>query len=331
MAENNENSYLCSMLIINRESTDPYFNIATEEFLVKTLEETCFMLWQNRPSVIIGKHQNPLREVNMDFLKRNQIPIIRRISGGGTVYHDLGNLNYSFIDMGKAESLVNFAKYSKPVLDLLQELKVDAQLVGKSDLKIAGKKFSGNASHVYRNKVLHHGTLLFNSDLDILNESIKIKENNINDKAVNSNRSVVTNIADHLTETMSLLDFKGHLVEHILHRFPNSQIINLSQEQESQIQELARAKYKSWEWNFGYSPKYDIDNRVDIDNKPIVFNVHVAKGFIQSISPSSPVPNDIETAIEYLIGKQHQQELIMSSLKTLFTSEILSIIKKILF
>lgn len=331
MAVNNENPYLCSMHIINRESTDPYFNLATEEFLVKTLEEPCFMLWQNKPSVIIGKHQNPLREVNMTFLNENNIPVVRRISGGGTVYHDLGNLNYSFIDMGKAESLVNFAKYSKPVLDLLQRLKVDAQLVGKSDLKIAEKKFSGNASHVYRNKVLHHGTLLFNSDLDILNESIKIKENNISDKAVNSNRSIVTNISDHLPETMILSDFKRHLIDHIKNHFPNSQIINLSKSQESQIQELAQEKYKSWEWNFGYSPKYDISSTNYIDEKSIDFNIHVAKGFIQSFNTSSPIPSDIESAFELLIGIQHQEEIITKVLNDKLSSESMLLIKKILF
>ncbi|NPD48220.1 biotin/lipoate A/B protein ligase family protein [Lentimicrobium sp. S6] len=302
------------MLIIQRESTDPFFNIATEEFLVKTLEEPCFMLWQNTPSVIMGKHQNPLKEVNIAFLNQKQIPIIRRISGGGTVYHDLGNLNYSFIDMGKADSLVNFAKYSQPILDLLQSLEVDAKLVGKSDLKINDRKFSGNASHVYRNKVLHHGTLLFNSNLKVLNESIKINKNNITDKAVNSNRSVVGNISDYLSTPMTISDFKSKLFQHIQNIFPEAKVTNLNKTQISEIQRLADEKYKTWEWNFGYGPKYTIKSNYKIQDKDSDFQIVIAKGFIQSITCSSPLNSIWEEAINSMIGLQHQEEIIKQHL-----------------
>ncbi|NPD85584.1 lipoate--protein ligase family protein [Lentimicrobium sp. L6] len=302
------------MLIIQRESTDPFFNIATEEFLVKTLEEPCFMLWQNTPSVIMGKHQNPLKEVNIAFLNQKQIPIIRRISGGGTVYHDLGNLNYSFIDMGKADSLVNFAKYSQPILDLLQSLEVDAKLVGKSDLKINDRKFSGNASHVYRNKVLHHGTLLFNSNLKVLNESIKINKNNITDKAVNSNRSVVGNISDYLSTPMTISDFKSKLFQHIQNIFPEAKVTNLNKTQISEIQRLADEKYKTWEWNFGYGPKYTIKSNYKIQDKDSDFQIVIAKGFIKSITCSSPLNSIWEEAINSMIGLQHQEEIIKQHL-----------------
>lgn len=319
------------MLIIQRESTHPYFNLATEEFLVKTLEEPCFMLWQNTPSVIMGKHQNPLKEVNLAYLNKHQIPIIRRISGGGTVYHDLGNLNYSFIDMGKADSLVNFAKYSQPVLDLLQSLGVDAKLVGKSDLKINDKKFSGNASHVYRNKVLHHGTLLFNSNLEVLNESIKISKNNISDKAVNSNRSVVGNISEHLSTPMNIGDFKSRLFEHIKHIFPESHVTNLNPKQISEIQKLADEKYKSWEWNFGYGPKYTVKSELELDGKKIDILIDIAKGFIQSFESSAPLTHDWMLAMNSLIGLQHQEEIIMQHIAIYSTEEIQSSILQILF
>lgn len=319
------------MLIIQRETTDPFFNIATEEFLVKTLEEPCFMLWQNTPSVIMGKHQNPLKEVNLAYLNENQIPVIRRISGGGTVYHDLGNLNYSFIDMGKADSLVNFAKYSQPVLDLLQNLGVNAQLVGKSDLKIENRKFSGNASHVYRNKVLHHGTLLFNTDLEVLNESIKINRTNITDKAVNSNRSVVVNISEHLPSPMTIVDFKIRLYEHIQSVFPDSKRIQLSKEQIEEIQKLANEKYKTWEWNFGYGPKYEINTQSIIQEKKIDFHIKIAKGFIQTFESSSPLPPNWTKGTNALIGLQHQEEIISHHLNGILSEEITKTILQILF
>lgn len=303
------------MLIIQRDSTNPYFNIATEEYLVKTLEEPCFMLWQNAPSVILGKHQNPIKEVNLEYLNEKQIPIIRRISGGGTVYHDLGNLNYSFIDMGKADSLVNFAKYSQPILNLLSNLGIDAQLVGKSDLKIKGKKFSGNASHVYRNKVLHHGTLLFNSDLVVLNESIRIKKDNIIDKAVNSNRSAVGNISEYLKAPMTISEFKQKLIHHILNTFPNSKITQLSQHQINEIERLVNVRYKNWEWNFAYGPKYDIIDNIKIEGQVIKLKIHIEKGFIHSFQSSSPLPSIWVSALKLCIGLQHQKDIINLNLR----------------
>lgn len=319
------------MHIIDRKSSHPYFNIAAEEYLIKTMEEPCFMLWQNSASVIIGKHQNPLREVNLEYLNTHHIPIIRRISGGGTVYHDLGNLNYSFIDMGKSQSLVNFAKYSKPIIDLLQQLNVNAQLVGKSDLKIEGKKFSGNASHVYKNKILHHGTLLFNSDLNILNTSIKISNTNINDKAVSSNRSIVTNISDYLNPLMSIDVFKGKLLEYIISIFPEAKMTSLSEEQEYEIEKLAREKYSTWEWNFGYSPKYQVLSSVHIQNNEIEFNTKVNKGFIQDIEYKGLIPEELNLAMQTVIDKQHQKQVVHHALSQGFSKSIIEYMNRILF
>lgn len=319
------------MLIVHRTSTNPYFNLAAEEYLVKNLQEPCFMLWQNTPSVIIGKHQNPLREVNLEFVEQNHIPVIRRISGGGTVYHDLGNLNYSFIDFGKAESLVNFPKYSQPVLSLLHKLGVPAQLSGKSDLTIHGLKFSGNASHVYRQKVLHHGTLLFQSNLDILNESIKIKRMNISDKAVNSNRSQITNIAVHLPLFLSIEEFKLKLTEEIIQIFPNTRYLDFSETQLDEINQLAEEKYKSWEWNFGYGPKYEINSIVMINNQMLDFCVLVNKGFIQNITSTKAIPENLQKAIQICIGLQHHKDMLIRKLKSNFDEEINQWMQEILF
>lgn len=315
------------MLLLERNSTDPYFNLATEEYLVKTAAQPIFMIWQNKPSVIVGKHQNPLREVNLDFVNKLEIPVIRRISGGGTVYHDLGNINYSFIDFGRAESLVNFSKYSKPILDLLQSMNIDAQLVGKSDLKINGKKFSGNASHVYKNKVLHHGTLLYNSNLAILEESIKIKEHHITDKAVNSNRSEVTNISEHLPGLVSIEEFKMKLIRHIKKQFPQIIESELNEQQINDIQLLVKDKYRNWDWNFGYSPRYSITGKINYNNnetETIVF--HFYKGFINQIESSHHHLN-----LDSLIGLQHEERIIKSQLELFFNEQLIRQFLKILF
>lgn len=314
------------MLLLERNSTDPYFNIATEEYLIKTASEPIFMIWQNMPSVIVGKHQNPLREVNLDFVNKLQIPIIRRISGGGTVYHDLGNINYSFIDFGKAESLVNFAKYSKPILDLMKSMGIDAKLVGKSDLKIKGKKFSGNASHVYKNKVLHHGTLLFNANLSILEESIKIKELQITDKAVNSNRSAVTNISDHLEDLVSLDEFKSRLTDHIKNEFPSITETKLTATQINEIQHLVKDRYRKWDWNFGYSPRYIISG--DISTKQIETSVkfHFYKGFINQIETEH-----VNLKLDHLIGLQHEKNILKEQMNQEFDKELTEQFLELLF
>lgn len=298
------------MIIINRPQTDPFFNLAAEEYLVKNTSEPLFMLWQNTISVVVGKHQNALKEVNHRFLKNENIPVLRRISGGGTVFHDLGNLNYSFIDFGSRESLVNFKKYSQPILQVLQNLGVDAQLIGKSDLKIDGLKFSGNASHVYKNTVLHHGTLLFSSELDLLDMSLKAIEKNYHDKAVKSIRSEVTNIQSHLKEPMTLEEFRQEIINFVLISFPNTTIREFTKLEIDEIQKLANEKYKSWEWNFGYSPRYQMNCTIISESKAIEFKLSVKNGSIESIDFSVESDSEILKLKEILVGTLHQTQAL---------------------
>ncbi|RLD36018.1 MAG: lipoate--protein ligase family protein [Bacteroidetes bacterium] len=294
------------MIILNRPQTDPFFNLAAEEFLIKNTTEPLFMLWQNTPSVVVGKHQNALKEINLKFLKEKNIPVIRRISGGGTVFHDLGNLNYSFINFGHRESLVNFKKYSQPIVDVLQKMGVDAQLIGKSDLKIKGLKFSGNASHVYKNKVLHHGTLLFSSELNILNNSIKVSEINFSDKAVQSNRSTVTNIQSHLKEALSIEEFKQKIIDFVMTSFPETEIRYFTKTEIEEIQKLADEKYKSWEWNFGYSPRYQYSAKFRFNDKTISFKLTVKNGEIESCHFDLNTNAIIKKLEGFLTGSLHQ-------------------------
>lgn len=300
------------MIILNRPQTDPFFNLAAEEYLVKNTKEALFMLWQNTPSVVVGKHQNALKEINLKFLQEKNIPVIRRISGGGTVFHDLGNLNYSFINFGARESLVDFKKYSQPILDVLQKLGVDAQLVGKSDLKIKDLKFSGNASHVHKNTVLHHGTLLFSSELKNLDSSIKVSEINFSDKAVKSNRSTVTNIQSHLKETMSLEEFKQKIIDFVMTSFPNTEIRDFTKTEIEKIQELAEEKYKSWEWNFGYSPRYQFEGMIIIKSKSIHFKLFVKNGIIGSADFGHNLDTEILDFQKILMGSFHQAKALSS-------------------
>ncbi len=203
-------------------SNNPAFNIATEEYLLKNYEDDFFFLYINTPALVVGKHQNTLAEINLEKAEHEKIPVVRRMSGGGTVFHDEGNLNYCFIKKGDNEKLVNFKKYSQPIVDTLQTLNVDAKFEGKSDLTIAGKKFSGNASHIFKNKVMQHGTMLFSSDLNRLNQLLKVNPLKFKDRGIRSIRSKVTNISEYLSNSISIGKFGQLILTDLKVKFPNS-------------------------------------------------------------------------------------------------------------
>jgi len=310
------------MLIIERKSTDPYFNIATEEYVLKNIPHNCFMLWQNERSIIVGKHQNTYAEINIDYVNKKNIPIVRRISGGGTVFHDMGNLNFSFLNTGKEGKLVDFRKYTQPIIDVLKKLHVDVKFEGKNNLTINGLKISGNAEHVFKNRVLHHGTLLFSSELTELNEAIKSNKESYSDRAVKSIRSDVTNISKHLKNLLSILDFRELVVNHIIETHPESKFYELTSVDEKKIKELVDSKYATWEWNYGYSPKYSFNREGFIGSEPINVSFSVEHGFINEVAiKSSFFDQEKRSILEHLInGLPHEKQKIEDKL---MKSEIL--------
>ncbi|MCX6251192.1 MAG: lipoate--protein ligase [Bacteroidetes bacterium] len=245
------------MLIIRRHNTDPYFNLATEEYVLKDIEDDSFMLWRNSPAIIVGKHQNTLAEINLDYVKQNNIKVVRRLSGGGAVFHDLGNLCFTFTQKGKDDNLIDFRKYTEPILEVLVKLGLDARFEGRNDLTIDGKKFSGNAMHIWKNKVLSHGTLLFSSHMPNLTGALNVDPLKFTDKAVKSVRSRVTNISEHLKQEMDVLQFSELIENLMIEKYPDAVLYELSEEDHRKINELVEKKYSTWAWNFGYSPRYN--------------------------------------------------------------------------
>ncbi|MCF8303176.1 MAG: lipoate--protein ligase [Bacteroidales bacterium] len=272
------------MLIIERHKTNPYFNLATEEYVMNHFNEDCFMLWRNAPSIIIGKHQNAMAEINLDYVKQNNIDVVRRLSGGGAVFHDLGNINFTFIkkaEKGQEENLVDFHKFTEPILEFLQTLNINAKFEGRNDLTIDGKKFSGNAEHVFKNKVLHHGTLLFQAVMTDLSNALKVDESKFKDKAVKSVRSRVTNISEHLEKPMDIEEFMDKINKYMRDKYNDARIITLSQEDEKNIQDLVDKKYGTWNWNFGYSPNYNFTKKIKTNGGHLEVNLDVQKGVIK--------------------------------------------------
>ncbi len=288
------------MLIIHRPHTDPYFNIAAEEYFLKGFNEDVFMLWQNEASIIVGKHQNTLAEISYLYVKENKIPVIRRISGGGTVFHDLGNLNFTFIQNGEKGKLVDFRKFTDPIIYVLNEMGVPAVFEGKNDLRVNGLKISGNAEHVFKNRVLHHGTLLFSSVLTDLGKALKVKPEKFTDKAVKSNRSIVANISGFLETPMEIEEFRNRIIKHIYTK-NDTAFYKMTDEDIYGIEKLKYEKYATWKWNFGYSPNYSFVGIIPSGSKKLEFSLTVQKGIVKELKI---LDKEHKSGLIDLIGKQ---------------------------
>ncbi len=295
------------MVIVERPQTDPYFNIAAEEYLLKNLNQDCFMLWQNDPSVIIGKHQNALAEINLHLVRQRNIPVIRRISGGGAVYHDEGNLNFSFIRHGEEGRLVDYSGFIHPIVEAINQMGIPARHEGKNDIRVNGLKISGNSEHVHRNKVLHHGTLLFNSNLDMLNEILQVKSHTYKDKSVQSVRSKVANVAEFLNNPISIEEFEKRIKEHIIHKQKDIGFYTLTNSDVDNINDLVQTKYNTWKWNFGYSPNYSFENKFIHENVEYSSVLEVKNGVIfqVEINFKSMTFETNNTLKNLLTGKNH--------------------------
>lgn len=306
------------MICINNISTDPYFNLASEEYMLENFTEDCFMLWINKPALIVGRNQNTLSEINIDYAKKENLYVVRRLTGGGATFHDLGNLNFTFIANNQLSDFTNFKKFAQPIIDVLQKLSVDAEFSGRNDLTIDGKKFSGNAQCKYKNKILHHGSLLFSCNLDHLSNSLNVDPAKFQDKSVKSVSSRVTNISNHLKTTLSIADFKEILMQHILESNKDSKLYTFSDYDIRGINDLAQNKYSTWEWNFGESPKYNFTRKKKYKFGLVEFNLDVKNGIIDKakifgdfFGKYDIIP--IETA---LIGAKHSPEHIRKVLSS---------------
>jgi len=312
------------MLFLKHNITDPYFNIAAEEYYQRNTHNEYFLLYVNDPSVIIGKHQNAYAEINYPFVKGNNIKVVRRISGGGAVWHDHGNLNFTFIKNGSEGELVNFRKYMQPVIDFLIKLGLNAVFQGKNAIEVDSYKISGNAEHIYKNRVLHHGTLLFNTDINSLEQALKTDPQKYLDKSVKSIRAKTGNISDLLKSQMTIKEFEESFINYMMAFQPDSIISEMEYSEIQKIKLLAENKYMTWDWNFGYSPSYQFYNKQFITGSDIEIILQAKKSRIAKIKISGklldlPLQEKLESA---LVGQKHEEKSISGILEKIGLNSI---------
>lgn len=272
------------LFIDNKGITDPRINLAIEEYALTTMDvekDSFFLFYINQPSIIIGRNQNTIEEINTDFVEANGIIPVRRLSGGGAVYHDLGNLNFSFITKDDGESFRNFKKFTQPIVDALKVMGIDAELSGRNDILAEGRKISGNAQFSTKGRMFSHGTLLFNSEMDAVVSALKVRKDKIESKGIKSIRSRVANISEFLDEPMSIEEFKQALLISIFGGADNIEYYELTEQDWENIHKLSEKRYQSWDWNFGKSPKFNLDHSHRFPAGSIDLKLQVSKGKIE--------------------------------------------------
>lgn len=304
------------LFVDNQETTDPRLNLAIEEHLLRNVQlaEPLLLFYINAPSVIIGRNQNSIEEIDPDFVRANQIHVVRRLSGGGAVYHDLGNLNFSFITQGR-QDLHNFDKFTRPVVDVLQTLGVAASLQGKSDIFVDGKKISGNAQYAATGRMFSHGTILFDTNLENMLRAINPRQMKIESKAVQSIRSFVTNVREHLAEDMDIASLRQALLHRIFDGddFP---VYELTDSDWEQIREIATQRYMTWDWNYGRSPAFNIQKSEKLPVGKLDARIEVEKGHIQAIKIFGDFSGqqDVADLEKALIGLRYDRDALQKTL-----------------
>lgn len=288
------------MLTFINESTDPFYNQAFEEYVFENYpEDDVFYLWQNRPTIVVGCYQNICREVNVHVLRRRGMPVVRRMTGGGTVYHDLGNVNYSYIL--HADGALDYAHFLDPVIAALNRMGIPAHKNRSCDIAIGDQKISGSAQKAAGGRILHHGTLLFESDLASLDQfTAQAKNDAFQTKGTLSAICTVTNICDHLSESMSISDFRSRLLAEVLPT--GSKSVELTENQRAQIRRLRNDKYRSWDWTWGKTPSFSYEREGSFAEQSLRVSYRAKKGIISDAVIESP-----------FIDAEHVEQLLNGS------------------
>lgn len=269
------------MIYIDNPSKDPYFNLALEDTILKEYfqEEPILILWQNANTIVIGRNQNTLEEINQKKVESDKVNVVRRLSGGGAVFQDEGNLCFTFILKAGKDNINNYQLFLKPIIKVLQKLGLNAEFSGKNDIQIDGKKISGNAQYLWNNRILHHGTILFDVDLSKLGQYLNVSPIKIASKAIKSVQARVTNILPLLSKKITIEEFKNLIAKELI--ASGDKQVQLPEEYIKKAEKLANEKFRTWEWNYASSPIFTWQNKVYLENKGLVdVRLNIENGII---------------------------------------------------
>ncbi|PLT47338.1 lipoate--protein ligase [Paenibacillus sp. FSL W8-1187] len=305
------------LFVSNRDMHDPSLNLALEEYILRHLpaDNDYLLFYINEPSIIIGKNQNTLEEINEEYVKEQGIHVVRRLSGGGAVYHDHGNLNYSFITKDDGESFRNYRKFTAPVIEALRSMGVEAELSGRNDIQVGERKISGNAQFATRGRMYTHGTLLFQSDISHVASALKVNPEKFKSKSTKSVRSRVANISEFLQEPMSVEQFRSRLLS-ALYEGRTPETYELSAADWEGVRKLADERYRSWDWNYGRSPAFNMRQVKRLSAGTYDVRLNVASGRIEQASIYGDFFGIAEVAEleELLSGIRYEPEAVREAL-----------------
>lgn len=316
------------MKYIVNTSNDPAYNVALEAYAFQKLTDIdeIFILWINEPAIIIGRHQNTIQEINKEFIDKNGIHVVRRLSGGGAVYHDLNNLNYTIISNNTQEGAFDFQTFSKPVIDTLAKLGVKAEFTGRNDLEINGQKFAGNAQAYYKGRMMHHGCLLFDVDMSVLGQALKVSKDKIESKGIKSVRARVTNIVDHLSDKITVQEFSDAILAQMKEEYPEMDEYVLSDAELSEIQAMRDNQFATWDWTYGKAPEYTIERGVRYPAGKITTYANVENSTIKSVKIFGDFfgVKPVDYIEKMLEGVRYDYKDVLAALKTVDTSQYFS-------
>lgn len=307
------------MIYINSNSASPYFNFALEEYLLEHKDlgdDEIFLFWRTNPTIMVGRYQNTYSEINEKYVKENNINVVRRNSGGGTIYTDMGAWQFTFIEKNYKEEGISFEKFTGPIVDALQKQGIDANFNSRNDLLIGKRKFSGNAQYRKNNAMLHHGSILFNTDIQAMVKSITVAEDKIIAKGIKSVRERVINISEVMNNIITSEDFRDIMLENLL---KNSTIYTLTEDDVKSINKIKEEKFESWDWNYGKNPIFNINRHKRFDGGCVDFKLDVKKGIIKNCTMEGDffLSGDISIVEKSFINCKYAKEDISKLLDTL--------------